>query len=104
MPYTFELASAIAQDALEGQFDAVHLVYNEYVSAIAYTPSIKARLLTIYVPFYVCIYVLPFLSTVYVQTTLCMEIKVQEAGRKRIVHLQYLLYVQYLLYIYVPVE
>eukprot|EP01035_Chromulina_nebulosa_P063639 gene63639-87044_t len=41
MPYTFELASAIAQDALEGQFDAVHLVYNEFVSAIAYTPSIK---------------------------------------------------------------
>ncbi len=50
--------------------------------------------LSMFVCMYVCIYVLPFLSTVYVQTTLCMEIRVQEAGRKRIVHLQYLLYVR----------
>jgi F-type H+-transporting ATPase subunit gamma len=41
-PYNFELASAFAQDALSAQFDAVHLVYNEFKSAIAYTPSIKS--------------------------------------------------------------
>jgi len=66
MPYTFELASAIAQDTLEGQFDAVHLVYNEFVSAIAYTPSIKASLLptyySIYPSIHVCMYALPFRS------------------------------------------
>jgi F-type H+-transporting ATPase subunit gamma len=42
IPYTFELASAIAQDALEGEYDAIHVCYNEFVSAIAYTPSIKS--------------------------------------------------------------
>jgi len=47
-PYNFDLASSITQDALsvegtllQGQYDAVHLLYNEFVSAIAYTPSIK---------------------------------------------------------------
>lgn len=40
-PYNFDLAAALTQDALDGQFDAIHLVYNEFVSAIAYTPSIK---------------------------------------------------------------
>ena len=40
-PYTFDLASALTQDTLETDFDAVHILYNEFVSAIAYTPSIK---------------------------------------------------------------
>jgi F-type H+-transporting ATPase subunit gamma len=42
MPYTFELSSAITQELLEGEFDAVHLVYNKFKSAIAYDPSIKS--------------------------------------------------------------
>ena len=42
MPYTFDLASAIAQYTMEGEYDSVHLCYNEFVSAIAYTPSIKS--------------------------------------------------------------
>lgn len=41
LPYNFELASVISQEILNGDFDCVHLVYNEFVSAIAYTPSIK---------------------------------------------------------------
>ena len=41
MPYTFDLACALAQDTLAGEFDAVHLVYNEFKSAIVYIPSIK---------------------------------------------------------------
>lgn len=41
MPYSFDLSSALAEDILEGEFDAVHLLYNEFKSAIAYTPSIK---------------------------------------------------------------
>jgi F-type H+-transporting ATPase subunit gamma len=40
-PYTYDLAAALTGDALSGEFDAVHVVYNEFVSAIAYTPSIK---------------------------------------------------------------
>ena len=42
MPYTFELACALTQDAMAGEFDAVHLVYNRFVSAIAYTTTIKS--------------------------------------------------------------
>ncbi len=41
VPYGFDLATTIADDILLSEFDAVHLVYNEFVSAIAYTPSIK---------------------------------------------------------------
>jgi F-type H+-transporting ATPase subunit gamma len=41
MPYTFDLACALTQDTLANDFDAVHLVYNEFKSAIAYEPSIK---------------------------------------------------------------
>jgi len=41
-PYNFDLASALAEDVLASEFDAVHLVYNEFISAIAYTPSIKS--------------------------------------------------------------
>ncbi len=40
-PYTFDLASAIAQEALTHEFDSVHLMYNEFVSAISYVPSVK---------------------------------------------------------------
>lgn len=41
-PYNFDLASALTADALSVEFDAIHLVYNEFVSAIAYTPSVKS--------------------------------------------------------------
>lgn len=40
-PYNFDLACALAQEALNGQYDAIHLLYNEFKSAIAFTPSIK---------------------------------------------------------------
>lgn len=42
MPYSFELASSIASDLESGEYDAVHLLYNEFKSAIAYTPSAKS--------------------------------------------------------------
>lgn len=44
VPYTFELACQVASEVLssEKNYDAVHLVYNEFVSAIAYTPSVKS--------------------------------------------------------------
>lgn len=41
VPYNFDLASAFAQDSLANQYDGVHLLFNKFVSAIAYTPSIK---------------------------------------------------------------
>jgi F-type H+-transporting ATPase subunit gamma len=41
MPYSFDLASSIASDTMAGSYDAVHLLYNEFKSAIAYFPSIK---------------------------------------------------------------
>eukprot|EP01041_Mallomonas_annulata_P003926 gene3926-7831_t len=41
LPYTFDLAMALTQEALAGDFDAVHIVYNKFRSAIAYIPSIK---------------------------------------------------------------
>lgn len=42
IPYNFALACAIAEEAISADFEAIHLVYNEFVSAIAYTPSIKS--------------------------------------------------------------
>lgn len=42
MPYSFELACALTQDTMTGEYDAVHLVYNHFKSAIVYTPSIKS--------------------------------------------------------------
>ena len=42
MPYSFELASSIASDLESGEYDAVHLMYNKFKSAIAYTPSVKS--------------------------------------------------------------
>jgi F-type H+-transporting ATPase subunit gamma len=42
MPYSFDLASAIATDTINtGEYDAVHVLYNEFKSAIAYIPSIR---------------------------------------------------------------
>eukprot|EP00598_Pedospumella_elongata_P005489 CAMPEP_0184966888 /NCGR_PEP_ID=MMETSP1098-20130426/420_1 /TAXON_ID=89044 /ORGANISM="Spumella elongata, Strain CCAP 955/1" /LENGTH=297 /DNA_ID=CAMNT_0027488243 /DNA_START=33 /DNA_END=926 /DNA_ORIENTATION=+ len=41
MPYTFELATALAQDVIGGDYDAVHFMYNKFKSAIAYIPSVK---------------------------------------------------------------
>lgn len=40
-PYNFELACAITEDALSGEYEQIHLIYNSFKSAIAYTPSIK---------------------------------------------------------------
>ena len=42
IPYTFDLASSIAEDAIKGEFDAIHLIYNNFKSAISYIPSIKS--------------------------------------------------------------
>lgn len=41
VPYTFNLAACLAQDVMSKDYDAIHLVYNEFKTAIAYTPSIK---------------------------------------------------------------
>jgi len=41
VPYTFNLAAALAQDVMSKDYDAIHLVYNEFKTAIQYTPSIK---------------------------------------------------------------
>ena len=42
VPYNFEIASAIAQDILAADYEAVHILYNEFKSAIVYIPSIKS--------------------------------------------------------------
>jgi len=42
MPYNFDLACSLAQESMTGDYDSIHLVYNEFKSAIAYTPSIKS--------------------------------------------------------------
>lgn len=42
MPYTFDLSCCLAQDLLQGEYDAIHLLYNKFKSAIAYEPSIKS--------------------------------------------------------------
>jgi F-type H+-transporting ATPase subunit gamma len=41
MPYNFDLASAIASETIDKEFDAIHIVYNTFKSAIAYVPTIK---------------------------------------------------------------
>lgn len=42
MPYNFNLACALTADALEAtEYDAIHVIYNRFKSAIAYEPSIK---------------------------------------------------------------
>lgn len=42
MPYTFELATALTQDILTDEYDAVHFLYNKFKSAIVYIPSVKS--------------------------------------------------------------
>jgi len=43
MPYNFDLTSALTQDVISaGEYETIHLVYNRFKSAIAYTPSIKS--------------------------------------------------------------
>jgi F-type H+-transporting ATPase subunit gamma len=44
VPYNFDLASSLAQEVIAGQYDAVHLVYNRFKSAIAYVPTIRTNL------------------------------------------------------------
>jgi len=42
-PYNFQLAAAIAREVLTGaEYDAVHIAYNKFKSAIVYIPSIKS--------------------------------------------------------------
>jgi len=41
LPYSFDLSSVVAVKALEAETDAVHVAYNVFKSAIAYTPSLK---------------------------------------------------------------
>lgn len=41
-PYTFDLASALATEGLNGEYDAVHIIFNKFKSAIAYTPSVRS--------------------------------------------------------------
>jgi len=41
LPYNFEIASALTEEFIEGEYGAIHLVYNSFKSAIAYTPSVK---------------------------------------------------------------
>ena len=41
IPYTFDLATSLAQEALAKDYDGVHVVYNKFKSAIQYIPSIK---------------------------------------------------------------
>ena len=43
MPYSFDLACSLASNTITaGEYDAVHLLYNEFKSAIAYNPSCKS--------------------------------------------------------------
>lgn len=42
IPYSFELASSLAQETLEKDYEGVHIVYNRFKSAIQYTPSVKS--------------------------------------------------------------
>jgi len=42
MPYHWDLAAAITQETLNAEYDQIHLIYNEFKSAIVYTPSIKS--------------------------------------------------------------
>jgi len=41
MPYNFDLASSLAQESLENDYAGVHIVFNQFKSAIQYIPSIK---------------------------------------------------------------
>lgn len=41
VPYTFDLASGLAQDCLDKDYEGVHVLFNRFKSAIEYIPSIK---------------------------------------------------------------
>lgn len=41
-PYTFDLASGLAQDCLSEDYEGVHVLYNRFKSAIEYIPSVKS--------------------------------------------------------------
>mmetsp|Transcript_30308 Transcript_30308/g.33052 ORF Transcript_30308/g.33052 Transcript_30308/m.33052 type:complete len:299 (-) Transcript_30308:136-1032(-) len=40
-PYNFDLATALTNEALGEDYEAIHLLYNQFKSAIAYVPSVK---------------------------------------------------------------
>jgi F-type H+-transporting ATPase subunit gamma len=41
-PYTFDLACAIAREAMVYEYESIHICYNKFKSAIVYIPSIKS--------------------------------------------------------------
>lgn len=41
VPYSFDLAAALAQEALNKDYNGVHIAYNKFKSAIQYIPSLK---------------------------------------------------------------
>lgn len=41
-PYNFDLASGLAQECLDKDYEGVHVLYNQFKSAIEYIPSIKS--------------------------------------------------------------
>lgn len=41
VPYNFNLACCLTQEIIEKDYEGIHLLYNEFKSAIAYVPSIK---------------------------------------------------------------
>lgn len=42
LPYNFDLAASLAKEVSAKEYDGIHLLYNEFVSAIKYVPSIKS--------------------------------------------------------------
>lgn len=42
LPINFAVSSAIAQVLLKNEFDAVHIVYNEFKSAISFVPTLQS--------------------------------------------------------------
>lgn len=60
LPYNFDLASSLVHDAMSTgkEYDQIHIVYNEFISAVAYVASIKS-ITPLFDP--AATYVLPFL-------------------------------------------
>lgn len=42
MPYHFDLSCCLAQEIMEKDYEGIHILYNEFVSAIKYVPSCKS--------------------------------------------------------------
>jgi F-type H+-transporting ATPase subunit gamma len=42
LPYSFDLAAALAGEAMKKDYEGVHIVFNQFKSAILYIPSIKS--------------------------------------------------------------